>query len=181
MNALLIRFSFYPTLLWNIILLKLIPRRKWWNEIYPHVILGALPLPHLTGSLKELGVSAIVNMCKEWPGPRDLYKSEHIVQLHLPTKDFLPPSIKDIEKGINFIEKYRAKGSSVYVHCKAGKGRSATLILCWLIAVMGMTSEDAQAYILQKRPHVSKHLYRRRVVQEFQRRQMTNIERFTSS
>lgn len=181
MNALVIRFLFYPTLLWNIILSKLMPEREWWNEIYPHVILGALPFPHLTSSLKQLGVTAIVNMCKEWPGPRDLYKAEHITQLHLPTIDFRSPLIKDIEKGINFIEKHRAKGSSVYVHCKAGKGRSVTLILCWLIAVKGMTPEDAQAYILQIRPHVSKYLYRRHVVQEFQRGQMVNIQGFASS
>ncbi|MCR4344601.1 MAG: dual specificity protein phosphatase family protein [Candidatus Scalindua sp.] len=181
MNVPVIRSLFYPSLLWNIILSKIIPRREWWNEIYPHVILGALPFPHLTRSLKRLGVTAIVNMCEEWPGPCDLYKAEHITQLHLPTTDFRSPLIKDIEKGINFIEEHRANGSSVYVHCKAGKGRSATLILCWLIAVKGMTPEDAQEYILQRRPHVSKYLYRRDVVQEFQKNQMINIKKLAGS
>ena len=33
------------------------------------------------------------------------------------------------------MEECKARGESVYVHCKAGKGRSATAVVCYLIKV----------------------------------------------
>lgn len=51
------------------------------------------------------------------------------------TVDFQPPSLSTIHEGLDVIEQVKAGGHSVYVHCKAGKGRSAVVVACYLIKV----------------------------------------------
>jgi atypical dual specificity phosphatase len=72
-----------------------------------------------------------------------------------------------IERGVNFIQHHIAKGGSVYVHCKAGRARSATIALCYLVADKHMTAEEAQQYLLEKRPHINPLIYQRKVVKDF--------------
>lgn len=55
--------------------------------------------------------------------------------LSLPTVDYSSPSTEDIEKGIEFMQKYADQDETVYVHCKAGRTRSVTLVGCYLIQV----------------------------------------------
>ena len=50
---------------------------------------------------------------------------------------------------------------------KAGRGRSATVVMCWLLDNTDMTPEEAQKHMQQIRPHVLKSVYQRDVVQEF--------------
>ena len=67
--------------------------------------------------------------CQDW-------NSLGVKQLRLPTVDFdNAPSIPQIKKGLEFIEHFIEKGESVYVHCKAGRGRSVVLVMCYLIKV----------------------------------------------
>ena len=40
------------------------------------------------------------------------------------------------------------------MHCKAGRGRSTTLVLCYLIRQMRMSPEEAYAFVQAKRPQV---------------------------
>lgn len=37
------------------------------------------------------------------------------------------------QEAVAFIEDYERKGQKVYVHCRAGHGRSATVVLAWLM------------------------------------------------
>lgn len=169
MKSLIARLLFYPTLLWNLLMHRLVPARHWWNQIDEHVVLGALPFQHLIPKLKQLGVRGVVNMCGEWRGPIKKYELYDIVQLHLPIADFTAPTLSDIHRGISFIRTNVGSGNVVYLHCKAGRGRSATLALCWLMKSKNMTPEEAQAHILRKRPHVDRALYERPVVRQYQK------------
>lgn len=57
--------------------------------------------------------------------------------LQLKTADILhAPSQENLYKGVKFIKKFDNSGDSVYVHCKAGRTRSATLVACYLIQVI---------------------------------------------
>ena len=72
-----------------------------------------------------------------------------------------------IESGVDFIHRHVTQGGSVYVHCKAGRARSATVVLCYLVAYKHMTPQAAQQYLLEKRPHINPLIYEREVVKEF--------------
>ena len=56
------------------------------------------------------------------------------------TVDFQPPSLPCIQQGLDIIEQEKTSGQSVYVHCKAGKGRSAVVAACYLIKVAELFS-----------------------------------------
>lgn len=163
------RLAYYPSLLWNHLLYRLVPGRRYWDRIDDAVVMGAMPLARHVPDLSALGVRAVVNMCEEYPGPLAAYRAAGIDQLHLPTIDFTAPSLQDVVRGVDYIEAHARKGESVYVHCKAGRGRSATLVLCWLITHMGVSPEEAQQYLKGKRGHVVDGLHRRKVVQQYAR------------
>ena len=64
-----------------------------------------------------------------------------------------------IFRGVSFIEEVIANDpeASVYVHCKAGRTRSATLVGCYLMNRYGWTPERAVEFMREKRPHILLH------------------------
>ncbi|TDH66151.1 hypothetical protein CCR75_001727 [Bremia lactucae] len=107
-------------------------------------------MPHVN-DLVSRGVRAVVNMCDEYAGPEKQYKRQHIQQLRLPTVDHAEPSLSALEAAVSFIRAQKQRGVRTYVHCKAGSGRSAAVALCWLVAHRGMTPQEAQTYLNEKR------------------------------
>jgi atypical dual specificity phosphatase len=158
---------FLPTFAWNYCLARVLGRRHWWDAVTDNVILGALPLRRDVPKLAQLGVRGVINMCQEYRGPMSEYERLGIEQLWLPTVDFNPPSLSDVERGVDFLDKMTAARKTVYVHCKAGRARSATVVLCWLVRSRGMTPEEAQSHLLRVRPHVNPRLLERSVVRTF--------------
>ncbi|MEL7264390.1 MAG: dual specificity protein phosphatase family protein, partial [Planctomycetota bacterium] len=145
--------------------------RNWWDEIHPHVILGARPFPSDVPRMAQHGVAAVVNTCGEYDGPVDQYQIHDIDQLHIPTVDFTHPSYESVCEGVEFVQQHVSRGHTVYIHCKAGRARSATIAICWLMKHQNMSPDSAQRLLLQKRPHVNPRLTLRPVVQRFAREQ----------
>ncbi len=158
---------FPVTLAWNVLLGRMLGFRPWWNRVDEHVWIGALPFPSDAKKLHDRGVRAVVNTCREYAGPVREYEKYGMEQLRLPTVDFQPPSLEDCRRGVAFMQRHISQGEGVYVHCKAGRGRSATIVVCWLMAAKGLTPAESQAFLLKKRRHVHRRLDQRRVVQEF--------------
>jgi atypical dual specificity phosphatase len=161
------RILFYPTLFLNIVLCKVFGLRNWYDRIDEYVILGALPRKDDVPRLKKLGVRAVLNVCEEYSGPEEAYAAAGIEQVRLPTIDYTSPSLSTVREGVCFIEKCVSRGDLVYVHCKAGRGRSATIVLCWLIKAKKIEQTEAMNFLLERRPHVNKRLDKRKVVGEF--------------
>jgi atypical dual specificity phosphatase len=151
---------FLPTLAWNVLLGRILRIRHWWDTVDDQLLIGALPFSWDVKRLAQEGVTGVVNMCLEYEGPRRAYRQHEISQLWLPTTDFTPPSLEDVERGVAFITAQLEKGGTVYVHCKAGRG---------LIQAKGFSPEQAAAFLTQRRPHVNQGLAERDVVQTFYR------------
>jgi len=119
---------------------------NYFSSIDRTILLGAVPLRCLShvGRLKGIGVTGIVNVMDEYEGPSRSYLSDGIQQLHLPTVDHAEPSVEQLKEAMNFIEDHRSKSGRVYIHCKAGHGRSAAVALAWLVYHQGCTLENGQ-------------------------------------
>ena len=159
----LARISFLPTLAFNVILERT-TTRTWWNRIDHRVVLGALPFrgDHVKQMIEQENIGAVVSMNEDYElrafsniGPQ--WRELGIEFLQLATTDiFEAPSPEKLKRGVDFIHKMSRERpeSSVYVHCKAGRTRSATLVGCYLMDQYGMSPEEAAALIKEKRPHV---------------------------
>ncbi len=167
MSRLFARLVFVPTLAWNLFSAKFRKNWKWWTRIDDHLLLGAFPFASTVPELAAQGVRAVVNTCDEYAGPIKAYQQAHIEQLRIPTVDFTPPTLEMVEQAVAFIKRRIAQGHTVYVHCKAGRGRSATVVACWLIETKGLTPEQAQDLLIAKRRQVLRKIAQRDVVQQF--------------
>lgn len=144
----------------------------WYSEITTtqnggKLIIGGLPWPAFTQRLlfEKEKVNAILNLVSE-TRPSE-FDTNVVVQKHVPMTDFAHPIIEDVETGVRFIDDQLKQGKTVYVHCRAGKGRSATVVMCWLVSRMNMTPETAQSFLGKKRPQVLSNLKDRDVVKQF--------------
>ncbi|KAL3766481.1 hypothetical protein ACHAWO_004656 [Cyclotella atomus] len=109
---------------------------KWTTEVDDSVVIGGAPFGFMNYPeklYKQFNVRGVVNMCDEYRGPVSSYKRLGIEQLWLPTIDHFEPSVEDLKKAVDFIQKYEAEGSRVYLHCRAGHGRSAAAVYAWLL------------------------------------------------
>jgi len=151
------RASFYPTLMYNIVMAR-ISSRRWYDRIDNKVILGALPFRSMLDTLKEEHVTGIVSMNESYElslfsHDKKGWNQHGIEFLQLPTRDiFETPCQKKLKEGVDFIE--RTKEGTVYVHCKAGRTRSATLVACYLMQQNRWTPEQAVAHMRACRAHI---------------------------
>lgn len=127
---------FYPTLPLTYARLALLPPRAGlWTAVDDTVLVGAAPCAMLghPRRLRDLGVQGVVNLCAEYAGPSDAFEKLGIEQLRLPTVDHVEPSTEDLATAVDFIGRIQRQGGKVYVHCKAGHGRSAAVAYAWLL------------------------------------------------
>jgi len=152
------RLSFYPSLFYNVVMERA-STRNWYDRIDKNVILGALPFRSMVETLKIENVKGIISMNEDYEltlfsHQKDGWATEGIDFLQLPTRDiFQAPCQEKLLEGVEFIKKYQGNGS-VYVHCKAGRTRSATLVACYLLDAYNWTPEQAVQHMIAKRPHI---------------------------
>ena len=109
-----------------------------------HMILGGRPL-------YPLQADAVLDMTCEWP--RNSF-SKGLVYRSQPQIDLLPLSAEDIEKAIHTMDELSQQGT-VYIHCKLGYSRSATIAAAWLVhSGAAENIEDAINLIERARPQV---------------------------
>ncbi|KAL2642984.1 hypothetical protein R1flu_010571 [Riccia fluitans] len=164
------RVLFYPTLLYNVVRNKLQPEFRWWDQIHQYLLLGAVPFPGDVPRLKSLGVQGVVTLNESYETlvPTALYQKHGINHLVIPTRDYLfAPSLGDIRRAVAFIHEHVQRGETTYVHCKAGRGRSTTVVLCYLVEHLGMTPVDAFQFVRSKRPRVLLATAQWQAVQEY--------------
>ncbi|GER34063.1 dual specificity protein phosphatase family protein [Striga asiatica] len=165
------RILFYPTLLYNVFRNKIQAEFRWWDQIDQFLLLGAVPFPKDVPRLKELGVGGVITLNEPYETlvPTSLYYAHGIDHLVIPTRDYLfAPSFSDIDLAVDFIHRNSCSGQTTYVHCKAGRGRSTTIVLCYLVEYKHMSPTAAFEYVRSRRPRVLLAPSQWKAVQEYQ-------------
>ncbi|CAH8496906.1 unnamed protein product [Heterobilharzia americana] len=135
--------------------------RPWYSRVSPCLVLGGLPLrkfwdkwqadenfTHIISLLEPFEVKSFVI------GEKDA-KDRGIKYLSLPVQDFWGvPTVEQIDAGISFINGCIQSNGCVYIHCKAGRTRSAFLLACYLMSKESLSVEAVTAHLQSFRRHV---------------------------
>jgi len=176
--AMFARVSFYPTLAYNVLMEK-VTARRWYDRIDDNMILGALPFRSMAPQLiRNENVKAVVSMNEDYElivfsNDAMKWKAKGVEFLQLATTDiFEAPCQRKLRTGVEFINKFLPSDAkipgipielndgvtgTVYVHCKAGRTRSATLVGCYLMQKHSWSPEQAVDHMRSCRPHVLLH------------------------
>ncbi|CAG9808757.1 unnamed protein product [Chironomus riparius] len=179
--AMFARVTFYPSLFYNVFMER-VSARQWYNRIDENVILGALPFRYMVPELlKKENIKGVVSMNEDYElwflsNNAEQWKDVGVKFLQLPTTDiFESPNQEKLNNGVNFMNSFLTKESkikdlslshsnndtneigTVYVHCKAGRTRSATLVGCYLMMRNKWSPEQAVEHMRNCRPHILLH------------------------
>ncbi|GMH03353.1 hypothetical protein Nepgr_005192 [Nepenthes gracilis] len=178
------RILFYPTLLYNVVRNKIQSEFRWWDQVDQFLLLGAVPFSKDVPRLKQLGVGGVITLSEPFETlvPPSLYQAYGIDHLVIPTRDYqYAPSLIDIDTALDFIHRNASSGRTTYVHCKAGRGRSPTIVICYLVKYKHMTPAAALELIRSKRPRVLLHPSQEKAVQEYYTRGLEISQEFPPS
>ena len=149
----------YPTILYGVLLEKT-GFRTWYTRVDDHCVLGAIPMKHNYQEIviKE-NIKGVLTMNEdhelEFSVSREEWSKLGVEVMQIPIKDYTGvASLEQLKKGVDFINTHRSQNQSVYVHCKAGRYRSALMVACYLINTKQYTPEEARNFLKEKRPQV---------------------------
>jgi atypical dual specificity phosphatase len=118
--------------------------------------------------LATRGIGVLVNLHERSHDPARLARFG-LAEVHLPVPDFLPPTPAQITAGVAAIQQCLATGQGVAVHCRAGLGRTGTLLACYLVS-QGADASSAIAQIRALRPGSVENSGQVAAIQAFARR-----------
>jgi len=175
MGKLFARVTFVPSLIYNLVMERA-GMLRWFDRIDDRIILGALPFKSMTKQLvEEEGVGGVVSMNEDYElkylsNMTEEWSQAGVRFLQLSTTDiFEAPNQEKLQSGVKFIEDFDKNNekNAVYVHCKAGRTRSSTLVACYLMKKNGWTPEKAVAAIREKRAHIFLGPMQHQAIKEF--------------
>jgi len=140
------------TLLWlyvrGIDFIRGIPFQRYC-QITPVLYVGPQYRKSGKQALERWGITGSINMRTEHDDALHGLTFNHYC--HLPTVDDQAPTLNQLERGVEFIDKLLSDGGKVYIHCAGGIGRAPTMAAAYFIH-QGMALEEAIALIKKTRP-----------------------------
>jgi atypical dual specificity phosphatase len=133
----------------------LIPALNWWDVIDEHFSLGGALMFDDIERLQRQGIGAVLNLCAERQDDTVRLAEAHMDYLWLPVIDTCAPTLAQMFHGVKWIEQQLDAGRSIYIHCAAGIGRSATMLACWYIYAQGMSVYEALRFLKARHPQVA--------------------------
>ena len=153
------KLAFYPSIYYGVAL-EYCGLRKWYTRIDEHCILGALPMKrNFQDIIEKENVKAVLTLNQdhelEYSIPKTEWLNHGVDYLQVSVEDFTGvANLEQIEKSMSFIEKHKQQNNTVYVHCKAGRYRSALIVACYLINQKKMKPLEAVDQLKKLRPIV---------------------------
>ncbi|KAK7055346.1 hypothetical protein R3P38DRAFT_3563979 [Favolaschia claudopus] len=121
-----------------------------------------LTLPEHVEELRSMGVKRILNIAVECDADDHGLKLREAFEKYvkIPMRDTVEE--ENIARGVRevceILDDARLHSSATYVHCKAGKSRSVTAVMAYLIHANHWTLSRAYAFVLERRKGISPNI-----------------------
>ncbi len=158
---------------------KFTQKESWWTKIEPYnFYLGALPLKnkgHLE-AIAHLGVTHVMSIVENFelqegwintPVLLQDWQEKGIGVTQIAAKDFSPLTASEIKQGIETLAALLEQGDNVYLHCKAGRGRSATIAIAYLMHYQSLSFDEAFHHVEKLRPEINLNVYQRQAIFDY--------------
>jgi protein-tyrosine phosphatase/membrane-associated phospholipid phosphatase len=146
------RFVLAPILIGQYVSLVYYRRQcRAWDEVVPAVLIGRRPSEAEAAEAVKQGVTAVLDLTAEFSEAAAFLGMRY---RNLPILDLTAPTQDQLHEAAAFIAEESANGT-VYVHCKAGYSRSASVVGAYLVASGQAADIDEAVEILRKaRPSI---------------------------
>ncbi|OQV25790.1 putative Phosphatidylglycerophosphatase and protein-tyrosine phosphatase 1 [Hypsibius exemplaris] len=181
--TLLDKLLFVPSML-----LTIMSDDNWYDRIDNCVIIGALPFRSTIDKLiAEHNIKGILSMNQKfeinslWYPTANEMQSKGVAFMQLPVEDYVGHATwTQAQQGLNFIDRFCAINGTVYVHCKAGKYRSALMTATYLMHKYNITPIEAESRLKSHRKQIWLHDAETAVLQTFYDRLNPGQSRLTT-
>lgn len=142
----------------------------WWHEVAPNLVVGGIPFPSRrdVDALAALGTRAVLSCCGEYLDDEGAYRRLGIELTYVPTLDDFAVSEEKLARSVEWITARVRAGTKVYLHCAAGRGRSVSVALAYLVKEHGLTTDAALARVQSVRPAARPTPWQLRSVRRFE-------------
>lgn len=136
-------------------------------EILPHLLLGNMVPSSCRERLQALGVTALVNVSTSCAN----HFEADFRYLNIPVNDSASADLAVWFSTANeFIDSVQRDGGRVLVHCHAGRSRSVTICLAYLMRTYNWTLDAAYEHVRARRDIIDPNLNFMRQLQDYRRR-----------
>ncbi|WP_417669798.1 diacylglycerol kinase family protein [Pseudoalteromonas tetraodonis] len=138
------------------------------QQINDNLFLACRLFPSDIDTLKENGITAILDVTCEFDGLEWTSTQENISYLNIPVLDHSVPTHSQLNQAINWIHHHIKKDRRVVVHCALGRGRSVFVMAAYLLSqnkeadvhdILAQIKETRETANLNK--HQLRHLAKR--------------------
>ncbi len=106
--------------------------------------------------IKSNNIKAILTV-REEPLPSEWI--DGLKYMYIYALDLMAPTLEDIDKGVDFVDKMIKEDNPVLIHCAAGKGRTGLMLAAYLIKYNKLNVEDAINKVRMLRPGSIQSIY----------------------
>jgi protein-tyrosine phosphatase len=125
---------------------------EWFSQVSPNLWIGGAPTYSRDYQfMVDNGIDAVVNIRAERSDDLDFYEENDIAHIRFKVPDVAVPKHQTISEAVAWVEEQIAEGRTVLVHCAKGRGRSAALVAAYLMKAEGMSYEDAEQHLVDRR------------------------------
>ncbi len=124
--------------------------------------------------LRREGIEVIISLTEE-PLARHWVNEAGLLLMHTPVPDMEPPSQEQLEQCIRALERAVERNMGVAVHCEGGKGRTGTLLACYLVT-KGLSAQHAIGRVRRARPGAIETDEQAEAVVDFARRHGKSLQ-----
>ena len=104
------------------------------QQINEHLFLACRLFPSDIDSMKEMGITAVLDVTCEFDGLEWSSTQENIRYLNIPVLDHSVPTRAQLNQAINWIHHQIKEDRRVVVHCALGRGRSVFVMAAYLLS-----------------------------------------------